>query len=342
MAEGVSTPSALSGRQKAAILCVALGSSGAANVFKHLSEEQVERLTVEMARTRSVDSAQSDKVRRELIESINARGYISSGGLSFARDVLERSVGQLRASEILGRLGEVLDATPFDFLRGTSPDQIFAFVRNEHPQAIALVLANLPTPAQASSVLQLMAPELQADVATRIALMERTAPDVVKQVAAVMQEKVEMVIQNEYTAAGGVESLADILNSSDRGTERNILDHLTREDAPLAEKVRALLFVFEDILKLDDRSIQLILKEVDSKDLAVALRGASEDVIAKILANMSQRGSEMLREEMEYLPPQRRRAVEEAQSKIVAVVRRLEDAGTIVIARGDNEDEMVI
>jgi flagellar motor switch protein FliG len=332
------------GRRKAAILCVSLGSQGASEIFKHLSNDMIEQLTVEMAKTASVEPEVAESVLDEFIESAAARGYIAEGGLRYAREVLERAVGIQRAGEILSRLSAVIEVSPFDYLRTTPPDQLAAFLRNEHPQTIALVVAQLPTTALAAKVMEMFTPAVQADVAVRIAVMGQTSPDVVKEVATVMESKLETVLQREYAAAGGVRSLASILNSSNRATERNILDHLAEEDAELAEEVRRLLFVFEDVLKLDDRAIQMVLREVDSKDLALAMRGSTADVQEKILANMSQRGAEMLREEMEFMPPQRRRVVEEAQTKIVAVVRRLEDAGEIVIARGgggDEEDELI-
>jgi flagellar motor switch protein FliG len=332
------------GRRKAAILCVSLGSQGASEIFKHLSNEMIEQLTIEMAKTSSVEPEIAESVLDEFIETAAARGYIAEGGLRYAREVLERAVGSQRAGEILNRLSAVIEVSPFDYLRTTPPDQLAAFLRNEHPQTIALVVAQLPTTALAAKVMEMFAPEIQADVAVRIAMMGQTSPDVVKEVATVMEHKLETVLQREYAAAGGVRSLASILNSSNRATERNILDHLNEEDADLAEEVRRLLFVFEDVLKLDDRAIQMVLREVDSKDLALAMRGSTPDVQEKILTNMSQRGAEMLREEMEFMPPQRRRVVEEAQTKIVSVVRRLEDAGEIVIARGaggDEDDELI-
>ena len=333
----------LSGKRKAAILCVSLGSSGAAEIFKHLPNDMIEQLTVEMAKTPSVEPEQAEYVLEEFVETSTARGYIAEGGLRYAREVLEQAVGRERAGEILSRLSAVIEVSPFDYLRSTPPDQIAAFLRNEHPQTIALVVAQLPTTALAAKVMEMFAPEQQADVAARIAMMGQTSPDVVKEVATVMEHKLETVLQREYAAAGGVRSLASILNSSNRATERNILDHLATTDEELADEVRRLLFVFEDVLKLDDRAIQLVLREVDSKDLALAMRGSTQDVQDKILANMSQRGADMLREEMEFMPPQRRRVVEEAQTKIVAVVRRLEDSGEIVIARGgsDEDDEFI-
>ncbi len=339
MDERVATAPRLTGRKKAAILLVSLGKEGAAEVFKHLSNDMIEQLTVEMAKTASVEPEQSEFVMEEFIESSAARGYMAEGGMRYAREVLERAVGIQRAGEIMNRLSAVIETSPFDYLRSTPPDQIAAFLRNEHPQTIALVVAQLPTTALAAKVMELFAPEIQADVATRIAMMGQTSPEVVREVAQVMETKLETVLQREYAAAGGVRSLASILNSSNRATERNILDHLTDADSDLAEEVRRLLFVFEDILKLDDRAIQMVLREVDSKDLALAMRGSTPDVQGKILNNMSSRGAEMLREEMEFMPPQRRRVVEEAQTKIVAVVRKLEDAGEIVIARGGGEDE---
>ena len=339
MVEGVK---ALTGRRKAAILLVTLGTQCAAEVFKHLEQETIEKLTVEMSRTQDIDPEEAEEVQREALETAYARGYVTVGGIAYAREVLEKAYGERRASEILTRLATMIEMTPFEFLRGTPPDQILAFLRGEHPQTVALVLANLPTAGNAAKVMQLMSAEEQADVAVRIAVMNKTSPEIVKDVANVVREKLQMVFQAEYAAAGGVQALADILNFSDRATERNILDRLGRADDELAHEVRSLLFTFEDIFGLDDRAIQLVLKEVDSKDLALALRGASEDVTARILSNMSARGSEMLREEMEFMPPQRLRAIEAAQSKVVAAVRRLEDAGEIFIARGSNAEEQMV
>ncbi|HEX5249548.1 MAG TPA: flagellar motor switch protein FliG [Gaiellales bacterium] len=332
----------LSGRRKAAVLLVSLGARGAAEVFKHLPNEIIEQLTVEMARTPAVEPEQASAVMEELVAMANARGYIAEGGLRYAREVLEQSVGSARAGEIMNRLSVIIETTPFEFLRATPADQIAAFLANEHPQTIAMVVAQLPNTTLAAKVMELLPPELQADVAVRIATMGQTSPEVVKEVARVMEGKLETVLQREWAAAGGVRSLAAILNAANRTTERNILDHLQQEDEAVANEVRGLLFVFEDILQLDDRALQMVLREVDAKDLGLAMRGASTEVQEKILSNMSQRGAEMLREEMEYMPPQRRKVVEEAQSKIVAVVRKLDDAGELVISRGgDDEDELI-
>ena len=332
----------LPGRRKAAILCVSLGADTAAEIFRHLDEDSLEQLTIEMAKTRNVQPEESETIFEEVVNLAYARGFLAEGGLFYAREVLERALGPMRADEIIAKLGSAVETTPFEFLRRIGPEQIYAFLRNESAQTIALVIANLPSTELAAKVVQQLPPDQQADVALRIAQMSQTSPAVVKEIAQVMKAKLEMVLHQEYAIAGGVQSVAEILNSADRATERNILDGLARENQELADEVRSLLFVFEDILKLDDRSIQLILKEVETKDLALALRGASEDVTDAIMTNMSQRASEMLREEIEIMPPQRRRVVEEAQSKIVAVVRRLEDAGAIVIARGGNAEEELI
>jgi flagellar motor switch protein FliG len=333
----------LTSRRKAAILAVSLGPSAAAELFKHLGEDTVEQLAIEMARLTDVSSEHAEQVHREVIDTAYAQGYMAEGGVKYAREVLERAVGRDRANEILDRIAVVIEETPFSFLRATPPEQIVNYLKSEHPQTVALVIANLPTPDLAAGVMQQLPSETQADVALRIAVMGTTPPDVVKEIAAVMASKLETVITKDYSVAGGIKSLAQILNQADRPTERNILEHLAATNPELAEEVRGLLFVFEDILKLDDRSIQLILKEIDSKILALALRGATENVKERILANMSQRGAEMLSEEMEYMPPQRRRDVEGAQSKVVATIRALEDAGTLYIQRGNEggDDELI-
>jgi flagellar motor switch protein FliG len=347
MDEGVAARPVAAGitpRQKAAILCVTLGRDGAASVFRHLPDDLVERLTVEMVRISDVSPEHAELVHREVAENVLARGYLVEGGVRYAREVLTQAIGESRAGAILDRLSTYMEATPFEFLRDSSPDQIATFLRGEHPQTIALVICNLPSPELSAKVMQLIPAAEQSDVAMRIALMLQTAPDVVRDVATVMETKLETVLRQEYSAARGVGSLADILNNSDRGTERNVLEFLAGANPELADEVRALLFVFDDLLKLDDRTIQLVLKEIDSKDLALALRGVPDEVKERILSNISTRAAEMVRDEMTLMPPQRRRVVEEAQSKVVAVVRRLEDAGTIVLARGEagNEDEELV
>ena len=341
-AEGVPYKPELKGVRKAAALLVAIGEQRASQIFKYLGETEVEALSLELAKAQKIPTEVCRDVITEAVESVLAEDYLAEGGVDFARNVLMRSLGEDRADEIIGRLAATIERRPFEFLRRTPAEQIVVFLRNEAPQTVALVISNLHT-TLAAQVLSNIDPEIQADVSLRIAMMGETRPEVVAQVENVMRSRLSAVGSQEYAAAGGVKSLADILNSSDRTTERHVLDELAKADSELAEEIRLLLFTFEDVVKLDDRSIQMVLKEVDQKDLAIALRGVNEDVRSRIFGNMSERGAELLREEIDFQPPQRKRVVEEAQGRIVGVVRRLEEAGAIVISRGGagGEDAMV-
>jgi flagellar motor switch protein FliG len=332
----------LKGIEKAAILLVAIGEQRASEIFRHLGDSEVEALSLEIAKSRKVPTHVSRDVIGEAVETVLAEEYIAEGGVDYARSILERSLGSARAEELIGRLSATIERRPFEFLRRTPPEQIHVFLRNEAPQTIALVIANLHT-TLAAQVLSFLEPEEQADVARRVAKMAETRPEVVSHVENVMRQKLSNVIAQEYAAAGGVKSLADILNHSDRTTERNVLDELAKTESELAEEVRLLLFTFEDVVKLDDRSIQMVLKEVDQKDLAIALRGVSDEVRNRIFSNMSERGAELLKEEIEFQPPQRKRVIEEAQGRIVGVVRRLEEAGAVVLSRGGagGDDELL-
>jgi flagellar motor switch protein FliG len=324
---------ALRGLQKCAVLMVALGEERAAEIFRYLTQSEVEALSLEIAKAPKVPSDVCHDVVTEAVETVLAEDYVAEGGVDYARTLLQKSLGGDKAEEIISRLAATIERRPFEFLRRTPPEQIHVFLKNESPQTIALVVANLHT-ALAAQVLSLLPPEDQADVATRVALMGETRPDVIAQIESVMKQKLSNVIAAEYSAAGGVKSLADILNHADRTTERNVLDQLAQSNGELADEVRLLLFTFEDVVKLDDRSIQMVLKEVDQKDLAIALRGVSDDVKQRIFGNMSERGAELLQEEIDFQPPQRKRVIEEAQGRIVGAVRRLEEAGTIVLSRG--------
>jgi flagellar motor switch protein FliG len=324
----------INGRQKAALLLVSMGTERAADVFRHLREDEIESLSLEMAKLQQVPLGMIEAVLEEFTATIQAYDSLSSGGVDYAREVLERALGADRAAEIAGRLSTLIEMRPFEFLRRTPAEQIVNFLRNEAPQTVALVVANLHT-TLAANVLSALPEAEQADIALRIARMGETSPEVVKQVEEVMKQKLANVDTLEYRVAGGVKSLAEILNTVDRSTERNVLDSLSESDEELGAEVRRLLFVFEDITKLDDRSIQLVLRETDQKDLALALRGVSDEVKSRILSNMSERGAQMLTEEMEFQPPQRKRVVEEAQGKIVSVVRKLEESGAIVLSRGE-------
>jgi flagellar motor switch protein FliG len=330
-------PGRLDGRQKAAVLLVTLGSERAAEIFRHLKQDEIESLALDMAKLQQIPSNVTAAVWEEMVQTCLAQGYIAEGGVDYAREVLERAVGPERAREIVSRLAVAIERRPFEFLRRTPPEQICAFIRNEAPQTVALVVANLHTDL-AAQVLALLEPEDQAQVAMRIGTMRETSPEVIRAVETVLRQRLSNVVSQDYAVAGGVQSLAEILNQADRGTERNVLDSLGEVAPELADEVRLLLFTFEDIIKLDDRSIQLILKEVDSKDLGVALRGVAKEVQVRIYSNMSERGGEMLAEEIEFMLPQKRTVVEEAQGRIVAVVRRLEEDGGIVISRGGDDE----
>ena len=329
-------PASVKGRRKAAILLVSLGAERAAEVFSKLSDEEIEELSLEMAGLQWLEPAVVDSVLEEMAATVEAHDSLNAGGVEYARDVLERALGKERAAEIIGRLSSVIEKRPFEFLRRTPADQIATFLRNESPQTTALVIAHLHT-TLAAQVLASLEDASQPEIALRIARMSETSPDVVRQIESVMRGKLATVVQHEFSGAGGVKSLAEILNHADRSTERNVLDTLAQSDEELSAEVRRLLFVFEDINKLDDRAIQMILREADQKDLALALRGVKDDVKQRILGNLSERGAQMLQEEMDYQPPQRKRDIEEAQGRVVAIVRRLEEAGAVVLSRGDED-----
>jgi flagellar motor switch protein FliG len=338
----VRTNARISGRRKAAVLMAALGSERAAAVMQHMREEEIEGLSLEMAKLSTVQEETTETIFNELaaLSSSDGGGEVA-GGIDFARDVLERALGAERAEELIGRLSTVIEMRPFEFLRRTQPEQIVAFLRTESPQTMALVIANLHT-VLAAQVLAQVPEELQPDVALRIARMGETSPRTIQQVEEIMRQKLTTLVAQEYTAAGGTKALADILNHADRPTERNVLDHLAATDQNLAEQVRRMLFVFEDIVKLEERAIQQVLREANQKDLVLALRGAPEQVKEIVMANMSERGAAMLVEEMEVQQPQRKRDVDEAQGRIVAVVRKLEEAGTIVLSGEGEESEDVV
>ncbi len=330
----------LSGKQKAAILLVALGPDVSATVFKHLNDEEIEELTLEIANMRAVEKEVKDMVLEEFYELCQAHDYINQGGIEYAREVLEKAVGKERANSILERLTATLQVRPFDAIRRTDPAQLMNFIQGEHPQTIAMIMAYLQ-PEQAAKVLSYLSPDVQADVSNRIALMDRTSPDIVKEVETVLERKMSAIVSNEYATAGGIQSIVNILNFADRGTEKNILDRLEEKDPELAEEIRKRMFVFEDIILLSDRAVQVVLRQVDTHDVALALKTASEDVADKIFRNMSKRAAQMLKEDMEYMGPVRLREVEDAQQRIVNVIRQLEDSGEIIIARG-GEGEVIV
>ena len=330
----------LNGRQKAAIFLVSLGSELSAEIFKHLREDEIETLTFEIARLDTVDSDFKDAILEEFQEMMTAQNFITSGGIDYARELLEKSLGSQKAIDIINRLTSSLQVRPFDFIRRTDPGHLLNFIQQEHPQTIALILAYLE-PVKASVILQSLPVEIQSDVARRIATMDRTSPDVLREVERVLEKKLSTLSSEDYTAAGGVESIVEILNLVDRSSEKSIIESLEEDDAELAEEIKKRMFVFEDIVLLDDRAIQRVLREVDTQELSKALKQVDVEVQDKVFKNMSKRAAAMLKEDMEFMGPIRVKDVEDAQQKIVASIRRLEDSGEIVIARS-GEDELVV
>lgn len=331
---------ALNGKQKAANFLIFLGPEKSAKIFKHMTEEEVEQLTLEIANVRQVTTEKMDDIYREFFEMCLASQYIGQGGINYAKEVLEKAYGPEKTVEIISRISASLQVRPFDFARKTEPSQLLNFIQSEHPQTIALILAYLD-PEKAASILSALPPEQQADVAKRIALMDTTSPEVVKEVERVLERKLSSIAPQEMTSAGGVKSVVEIINRVDRGTEKTIMEALEVQDPELAEEIKKLMFVFEDIVMIDNRSVQRVLREVESQDLALALKGASSEVAQKIFSNMSSRAAEMLKEDIEFMGPVRLRDVEEAQQRIVNVIRRLEETGEIVIARGGG-DEIIV
>lgn len=332
--------SELTGKQKAAIMLITLGPDASAQIFKHLREDEIEKLTLEIANQRKVSQEQKDRVLAEFHQLCMAKEYISTGGIDYAREIIEKALGPEKAIMIINRLTSSLQIRPFDFARKTDPSQLLNFIQNEHPQTIALIMAYLQ-PDQSSIILSALPPDRQVDVAKRIALMDRTSPDVIKDVERILERKLSSLVTQDFTAAGGIDSVVEVLNRVDRTTERTIIENLEIQNPELAEEIKKRMFVFEDIVLLDDRSLQLVLREIDSKDLALALKASSSEVAEKIYKNMSKRASEMLREEIQYMGPVRIRDVEEAQQKVVNVIRRLEDSGEIIVSRGKG-DEIIV
>jgi flagellar motor switch protein FliG len=327
----------LPGTRRAAVLMAALGSERAASVMQRMDEEEIESLSMEMARLSSVGAETTESIFSEVAAVAGDSATSVSGGLDFARGVIERALGPERAGELLGRLTSANETRPFEFLRRVPPERIAALLRSESPQTVALVLASLHTNLAAEVLARLPESE-QPDIALRIARMGNAGTRVIHQVEQVIRQKLGATVERKYSASGGAKALAGILNHADRTTERNVLESLLSTDKALAEEVRGMLFVFEDIVKLDERAIQQVLREVDQKDLVLALRGSPEEVMEVVLTNMSERGAAMLKEEMEIQQPQRQRDIDEAQSRVVAVVRKLDQEGTIVIAGGEEQE----
>lgn len=331
----------LTGIEKAAILFITLGPDLSSKVLKLLPESMIEKITFEIANITQVEPLIKDEILTEFIETQRASQYIKEGGLDYARDILTKALGSKKAEEILMNSERLAQKRkPFALARKTDPIQLLKTIVNEHPQTIALILCFLQSD-KAAQILSGLPEEIKSDVAYRIATMNKTSPKVIKQVEQILDKKLSNVLEGNFEAYGGIKTLVDILNSANRGTEKSILEALEQEDADLAEEIKDSMFVFEDIINLDNVYIQRVLRDVDNSDLALALKGASKDVADLIFANISKRAAETLKEDIEFMGPVRITAVEEAQHKIVGIIRRLDETGEIIISRGD-KGEIVI
>lgn len=330
----------LTNQQKAAVLFIALGPEYSAMLFKHMNDDEIEKLTLEIANQKKVSQEQKREVIAEFYQMAMAKNYLSTGGLEYAQNILEKALGAEKASNIISRLTTSLQVRPFDFLHKTDPGQLLNFIQNEHPQTIALIMAYLD-PDQAATILTSLPQDRQAEVSKRIAVMDRTSPEVLREVERVLERKLSALVTQDFTDAGGVGSIVEVLNRVDRTTEKSIIETLEVDNPELAEEIKKRMFVFEDIVNIDDRNLQRVLREVDNKDLALALKATNPDVANKVYKNMSKRAGDTMREEIEYMGPVKIRDVEEAQQRIVNIVRKLEDAGDITISRGKG-DEMIV
>lgn len=331
----------LTGAQKAAILFITLGPEASSGIIKKLPESEIQKITYEIANISSVTSVQREGILEEFIQLNKVRDYIKEGGIDYARTLLAKALGAQRADEIIDSVSAITQKNrPFAIARKADATQLLNVISNEHPQTIALILCYLP-PEKAAQVIGELPVELQSDVSYRIATMSNTSPEVIKEIEAVLESKLHSIVRTEVTALGGVDTLVSILNQVDRTTEKNITESLEVEDPELADKVKSSMFVFEDILTIEDVYIQRILREVEIKELAMALKGCSNEVAEAIFRNQSKRAAASLKEDMEFLGPVRLIDVEKAQQQIVNLIRRLDEAGEIVLARG-GEDAIIL
>ncbi|MFM9872795.1 MAG: flagellar motor switch protein FliG [Fimbriimonadaceae bacterium] len=326
----------LTSRRKAAIILAVMGPEFSGEILKNFSDDQVEAISMEIARLEKVSPELKAKIIAEFHEMAQAQEFISEGGVDSAKKALIAAFGEERANELTGKIVNAMQVVPFEFLKRADPQQLLSFIQEEHPQTIALILAYM-SPTQAALIIGKLPADLRGEVAERIAAMDQTPPEVIRSVEAILEKKVANVINTEMSKAGGPKALVDLLSRVDRQTERLIIDALSENNPELADEVKNMMFVFEDIIQLDDRAVQSVLKEVDSKDLGTALKGVKSEVQEKIYRNMSERAVNMLKEDMEFMGPVKMRTVEEAQQKIVAAIRRLEESGEIEIGRDEEE-----
>lgn len=337
---GMQTTENLTGKEKAAILLVSLGVEAAAQVLKNLSREDVDEITTRISVLGDIPPQVKQSVLEEFHQMARAQQDVSMGGTGYVRQVLERALGGEESRKIMNRFQQ--EERPFEALKGVDPRQLINFIRHEQPQTIALILSYLDAD-QAAMVLNALPSDLQSEVAGRIATMEQTAPEVISQIEAVLEKQVSSLSQQNLRVVGGVKAVAEVLNLVDRATEKNILESIEKQSSELAQEVKKLMFVFEDIVLVDDRSMQKVAKEIDTKELSLALKAASEEVKSKFFKSISERAAEMIKEEMEFMGPVRLKDVEEAQQRIVGVVRRLEEEGEIIITgRGRGEGEVIV
>nr|WP_218627883.1 flagellar motor switch protein FliG [Sporosarcina sp. E16_8] len=330
----------MTGKQKAALLLISLGPEVSAAIYKHLNEDEIERLTLEISGVKKVEGSVKEEIIEEFHNIALAQDYISQGGIGYAKTILEKALGKDHAQAIINRLTSSLQVRPFDFARRADPSQILNFIQNEHPQTIALILSYLEAE-QAGMILSALPQEMQADIAKRIATMDSTSPEVISEIESVLERKLSSTVTQDHTETGGIDAVVEVLNGVDRTTEKTILDALEIQDPELAEEIRKRMFVFEDIVTLDNRSIQRIIRDCENEDLILSLKVSSEEVKEVLFRNMSQRMAESFQEEIEVMGPVRLKDVEEAQSRIVSTIRRLEEAGEIIIARGGGDDIIV-
>lgn len=331
----------LTGIQKSALLFITLGPEASADILKRLPETEIQKITYEIANISTVTSEQRHSILQEFLEMNKAKDYLLEGGLDYAKELLSKALGPQRAGEILNKVAEASQLNrPFAIARKADAQQILNIINYEHPQTIALILCYLQVE-KAAQIISELPEEIQSEVALRIATMNTTSPDVIREIEKVLDDKLSTIVKTETTVLGGIDTLVGILNQVDRTTEKNITESLQEQDYELAEKIKSCMFVFEDIITLDDVAIQRILRDVETKELALALKGASEEVANVIYKNQSKRAAASLKEDIEYLGPVRLTDVEKAQQQIVAIIRRLEDAQEIIISRG-GEDALIM
>ncbi len=332
---------ALTGTRKAAILLVTLGAEASAKIMRTLTDAEIEDLTVEISKVRDLPQDVVNSVLDEFAELAHSHSYILQGGFAYAREVLHKALGPGRADQVLGKVQDHFERAPFLAIHQADPKQLADFIRREQPQTIALILANLE-PEAAALVLANLPVEMRGDIVQRLATMETTSPEVIKQVDQVLERRLESVLGSDVSTVGGVKAVAKILNRIDRSAEKLIFEALEPENPELAEEIRRLMFLFDDLARLDDRAMQRVLKDVEQKDLALAMKAAADAVVNKIYANLSERAQGLLRQEIEYLGPVRLKDVEDAQARVVRAVRALEEAGEIVISTGREAGDVLV